>query len=91
MSTYAELAANRERTSRKAAQDRHDAARHREWDLSAQDRHVKSERCRFSVVGEGSLTAQENYRIGYEHTFASSGPSRPSKQPHGVVKEASNR
>ena len=35
-------------------------------DLAAQDRHVKSERAHFAVVGEGSRAAQEQYQRGYE-------------------------
>ena len=46
-------------------------ALHREFhaalDLAAQDTHVKSERPSFAVVGEGSASAQENYRRGYDH------------------------
>ena len=36
-------------------------ARHRAFDLSAQDRHVKSERPHFAVV-----TASDAFRAGYE-------------------------
>ena len=50
---------------RKAATDRQLAERHAAFDLSAQDNHAKSERAYFSVVGEGSESANENYRQGY--------------------------
>ena len=39
--------------------------RHRGFDLSAQDNHAKSERAYFSVVGEGSQSANANYQKGY--------------------------
>lgn len=55
-----ELAANR------AAQDAVMAERHRGFDLSAQDHHSKSERLHFAVVGEGTRSAQDRYRAGYE-------------------------
>jgi hypothetical protein len=59
MLTDRELAANRR------TQDTLMASQHREWDLSAQDNHAKSERPHFAVVGEGSPTAQEAYRAHY--------------------------
>ena len=69
MPTYPELAARRERDTRRAAQDVRDAARHRGFDRSAQDLHVKSERAHFAVVGEGSAAAQARYRTAYERIF----------------------
>ena len=54
-----------ELTQRRAGQDTRDARRHRDWDLSAQDRHAKSERFHFAVVGEGSRSATERYLVGY--------------------------
>ncbi len=56
----------RELDQRKAASDVVMAERHAGWDLSAKDHHAKSERFRFSVVGEGTRTAQERYRAGYK-------------------------
>jgi len=55
-----ELKANRR------AQDAVMAERHRGFDLSAKDNHAKYERWSFSVVGEGTRTAQEAFRRGYE-------------------------
>ena len=40
-------------------------ARHRQWDLTAQDKTPKSARPHFAVVGEGSRTARENFLNGY--------------------------
>ena len=56
----------RERAQRRAAQDRRDDARHAMFDLQAQDKTAKFERPQFAVVGEGSKSANENYRRGYE-------------------------
>ena len=61
MPTYADFAADRDRAARRAQQDRLMAERHRAFDLSAQDRHMKYERPQFVVV-----TASEAYREGYE-------------------------
>ena len=69
MPTYADNAAVRERASRRAAQDRIMNARHRDFDLSAQDRHMKYERPSFSCPGEGTLAAQEAYLAGWERIF----------------------
>lgn len=73
MPTYAENARRREIAQRRRAQDANDAARHRMFDLQAQDKTAKFERPQFAVVGEGSRTAQENYMIGYTRIF---GPRR---------------
>ena len=69
MATYPELAARRERDVRRRAQDWRDAARHADFDRSARDLHHKHDRAHFAVVGEGSATAQEAYRAGYERIF----------------------
>ena len=61
MPTYADNAADRERTAQRRTQDQIMAQRHRAFDLSAQDRHVKSERPHFAVVMAGDA-----YRAGYE-------------------------
>jgi hypothetical protein len=45
------------------------AERHRGFDRSAQDQHAKSERAHFAVVGEGTRTAQDNYRAGWDRAF----------------------
>jgi len=71
MPTYAEYAARRDLQARRRAQDRRDAVRHAGFDLSAQDLHHKHDRFRFAVVGEGSATAQENYRTNYDRIFRS--------------------
>ena len=42
------------------------AERHRDFDLSAQDRHMKYERAQFAVVGEGSHEALDAYRTNYD-------------------------
>ena len=55
----------RQKRQRVAATDAVLAERHRGFDLSAQDNHAKSERAYFSVVGEGSQSANENYRRGF--------------------------
>lgn len=88
MPTYADNAHRREVKARRAAQDARDAARHRDFDLSAQDQHAKSERFHFAVVGEGTRSAQENYRRGYDVIFASQAISPGSNRPEGG-KEAS--
>jgi len=41
-------------------------ARHRGFDLSAQDRHAKYERAHFAVVGEGTRSACENFRHNFD-------------------------
>ena len=61
MPTYAENAAQRERAARRQAQDRLMAERHFAFDLSARDRHAKSERPHFAVV-----MASAGFRAGYE-------------------------
>lgn len=69
MPTYAEYAHRNEVAVRRRAQDARDAARHRQFDLSAQDTHMKYERAHFAVVGEGSRSAQDNYRAGWDRIF----------------------
>lgn len=54
-----ELARNRH------AQDGVLAERHRDFDLSAQDHHMKYERASFAVVGEGTRSTNERYQWGY--------------------------
>lgn len=51
--------------ARRRSQDARDAVRHRNFDLSAQDTHMKYERAHFAVVGEGSRSANDNYRAGF--------------------------
>ena len=55
----------RKKKQRTTASDAVMAERHRGFDLSAQDNHAKSERAYFSVVGEGSQSANANYQKGY--------------------------
>ena len=57
------LAANR------AVQDAVMAERHRGFDLKAKDNTMKYERPQFAVVGEGTKSAQDAYRDGWERTF----------------------
>ena len=42
------------------------AEQHAMFDAQAQDVHQKYERPHFAVVGEGTQSAQEAYRRGYE-------------------------
>ena len=69
MATYAEHAAIRERAARKAAQDRHHDALHARFDATAGEIRMKYERAHFAVVGEGTRSANENYRHGYDAIF----------------------
>lgn len=78
MPTYAENAHRRDLAQRRAAQDARDAARHRAFDLSAQDQHVKSERAHFAVV-----TASDAFREGYDRIFASQATAPGSTRPEG--------
>ena len=55
----------RKKKQRTSASDAVMAERHRGFDLSAQDNHMKYERPSFSVVGEGSKSANEKYQRGY--------------------------
>lgn len=66
MPTYAEYARRSEVRERRRKQDVRDAERHRGFDLAAQDSRMKYERFHFAVVGEGSQSANENYRRGYD-------------------------
>ena len=65
MPTYAEHAAQAERSQRKAAQDKHLAALQHRFDATAGENRMKYERAHFAVVGEGSRSANENFRRGY--------------------------
>ena len=56
-------------TAQRAVQDAVMAERHAGFDKSAQDVHMKYERPSFSVVGEGTKSAQDAYREGWERTF----------------------
>ena len=71
MATYAEHAAARERETQRASMDRRLAARHAYFDAAAGEVRMKYERAHFAVVGEGTRTAQENYRDGWDRVFAS--------------------
>ena len=59
--TYHESAHRREIAARRRVQDARDAERHRGFDLSSQDHHVKSERAHFAVV-----MASDAFRSGYD-------------------------
>lgn len=82
MPTWAQYQAAAETRAKRAVQDRFLRRKQREFDLSAQDQHAKSERLHFAVVGEGSASAQANYRLGYERIFAS------RRVGHGAVHTA---
>ena len=81
MSTYAENAAARERSSQKLAQDRFLGQQTRDFDLSAKDNHMKYERPSFVVV-----TASEAYRDGWDRTFKQS----PTDEQSGSKPEGDN-
>jgi len=49
----------------RAVQDAIMSERHRGFDLSAKDNHMKYERPKFAVVGEGTKTANDKYHAGY--------------------------
>ena len=68
MATYAENAAQRELKANRAAQDQILAERHRGFDLSAQDNHMKYERPSFAVV-----TASDAFRKGWDEIFGKPG------------------
>lgn len=74
MPTYSENANQREIASRRRTQDARDAVLHRQFDLQAQDKTPKSDRPHFAVVGEGSLAAQERYRVNYQRIFGLPSP-----------------
>ena len=56
-------------TAQRAVQDAVMAERHKGFDLKAQDNTPKFERPQFAVVGEGTKSAQDAYREGWERTF----------------------
>ena len=66
MATYAELKAQADLKAQRARQDEILARQHAAFDLQAQDIHHKYERFRFSVVGEGSMSALDNYRRNFD-------------------------
>ena len=68
MPTYAENAHRRERDERRAVQNAILNKRHREFDLSAQDNHMKYERPSFAVV-----TASDAFRKGWDEIFGKPG------------------
>jgi hypothetical protein len=57
--------------------------RHEGFDLSAQDNHSKFERPHFAVIGEGTRTSQEAYRIGWERTFGKNLQDNPGSEGLG--------
>lgn len=69
MPTWGQHYADAERKVRRQAADAVLRARHDQFDLQALDKTPKSARFRWSVVGEGSRSANENYAIGWERTF----------------------
>ena len=69
MPSYEHYRYQRELTEKRRVQDALVTERHRQWNLAAQDRTPKSDRPHFAVVGEGSQSAQDAYREGWERTF----------------------
>ena len=53
------------RDVQRAADDAKLSERHAGFDLAAQDNTAKFERPSFAVVGEGTASANDNYRRGY--------------------------
>ena len=90
MPTWGQHYADAERTVRRAAADTALRARHDQFDRQALDLHHKHDRFHFTVVGEGSRSANENYLAGYERIFPTcrhDAASRPASLPPrpGVV------
>ena len=83
MPTYAENQAARERKQRNAAQDQVLRRQTAEFDLSAQDKHMKYERLSFTVV-----TASEAFRDGWDRIFTR---NTDEPQPTEVAVEHSDR
>ena len=54
------------RDVQRAVQDVQLSERHAGFDAGAQDNHMKYERPNFTVVGEGTKSANDNYRINYD-------------------------
>ena len=52
--------------ARKDASNAEAYERHHGFNLSAQDNHMKYERPSFTVVGEGTKSANDNYRDNYD-------------------------
>jgi len=69
MPTWGQHYAAAERTVRREAADTALRARHDQFDLQAQDKTAKFERHHFAVVGEGSRSAQDAYRAGWDRIF----------------------
>lgn len=55
--------------AKRAVQDREMASFHAYLDAAAKDTRHKYERPQFIVCGEGSRSAQDNYRVGWERIF----------------------
>ena len=53
--------------AQRAVQDTVMEEQHRQFNLSAQDTHMKYERTHFAVVGEGTKSALTNYRENYSN------------------------
>ncbi len=53
--------------AKRKAQDAVMSERHHNFDLQAQDNVAKSERPHFAVVGEGTRSANDAFREGYDH------------------------
>jgi hypothetical protein len=85
MATYAQNAHRRELMQRRRGADARDREIHRAFDLMAQDKTPKSARPVFSVVGEGSRSANENYVKGWERTFGRNLSSRRLPPPPSSV------
>jgi hypothetical protein len=67
--TYRDYQRREQLATQRRAQDRRDAAQAAIFDLAAQDLHHKHDRPHFAVVGEGTRTAQDAYRAGWDRIF----------------------
>ena len=86
MPTWGQHYADAERTVRRAAADTVLRARHDQFDLQALDKTPKSARFHFAVVGEGSRSAQENFRRNYEKIFPACRPGARGILPPGAAR-----
>jgi hypothetical protein len=84
MPTWDKMYAAEDRKLRREAADTALRARHDMFDLQSQDKRHKFDRFRFSVVGEGSRSANENFRRGYEILFPTCRPDANASALHPV-------
>ena len=86
MATWDKMYAAEDRKRRREAADTALRARHDMFDLQAQDKTPKSARHHWTVVGEGSRTANENYAIGWERIFPTCRPDARGSLPPGPAR-----